>query len=171
MSEFYNENPKLLLDETLAPPKTMWWLCGIFVVSGITGGISGSQGQVDLLLVGVILGCLAFFMGVAWLTYWLICRRMRLRMDTTRVWSHIPLTKDRSLNWADIRTAAIVSLKNLAYPAMIVLSLEAPEDALTRKRMMWKNPKRGQELRILLTDSRRAVVEQMLQMTLPDIVL
>nr|MBR4281212.1 hypothetical protein [Clostridia bacterium] len=171
MSEFYNENPELLLDETLATPNMMWWLSGIMIVSGVAGGISGAQGDVSLLLLGVIVGCIAFLVGVVWLTYWLICRRMRLKMDTTRVWSHIPLTKDRSLNWADVRTAAVVSLKNMAYPSMIVLSVETPEVALTRKRMMWKNPKRGQELRFPLSDARRAVVEQQLGMQLPDIVL
>jgi hypothetical protein len=57
------------------------------------------------------------------------------------------------------------------YPAMIVLSIHAPQETLTRKRMMWKNPKRSEELRIQLTDSRRAVVEQQLGMHLPEIML
>ena len=166
----YNQEPQLLLDETLATPKMMWWLTGIMATSGLVGGISGGR-ELSWLVLGVALGFTAFVVGVVWLTYWLICRRMRLKMDTTRVWSHIPLTKDRSLAWAEVRTAAIVTLKNMNYPAMIVLSVLPPDEALTRKRMMWKNPKRGEELRIPLTDSRRAVVEQQLCMQLPEILL
>lgn len=170
MYDYNNESAELLLDETLSTPAMMWWLTGIIVCSGVISGMARMR-EVSLLLVGVILGTIAFLVLVAWLTYWLYCRRMRLRMDATRVWSHIPLTKDRSLNWADVRTAAIVKLKDMNYPAMIVLSVQSPEEALTRKRMMWKNPKRGQELRFQLTDSRRAVVEQQLGMTLPEITL
>ena len=170
MSENHHESSALLLDESLTTPAIMWWMTGIIFFSGLAGGLIGSQ-HISLLLIGVTLGITAFLAGVAWLTWWLFCRRMRLRMDATRVWSHIPLTKDRSLNWADVRTAAIVKLKDMNYPAMIVLSVQSPEEALTRKRMVWKNPKRGEELRFQLTDSRRAVVEQMLHMTLPEIVL
>ena len=170
MTEYTNENGQLLLDEPLSTPAIMWWLTGIIVCSGVISGMARMR-EVSLLLVGVILGTIAFLVLVAWLTYWLYCRRMRLRMDATRVWSHIPLTKDRSLNWADVRTAAIVKLKDMNYPTMIVLSIHTPQETLTRKRMVWKNPKRGEELRIQLTDSRRAIVEQQLGMTLPEITL
>ena len=170
MYDYNNESAELLLDETLSTPAMMWWLTGIIVCSGVISGMARMR-EVSLLLVGVILGTIAFLVLVAWLTYWLYCRRMRLRMDATRVWSHIPLTKDRSLNWADVRTAAIVKLKDMNYPTMIVLSIHQPQEALTRHRMMWKNAKRGEELRIPLSESRRAVVEQQLGMKLPDIEL
>ena len=68
-----------------------------------------------------------------------------------------------------MRTAAIVHLRNMNYPDMIVLSIHEPKDVLTRKRMVWKNPKRGEEMRFPLTESRRAVVEERLNMTLPEI--
>jgi hypothetical protein len=37
--------------------------------------------------------------------------------------------------------------------------------------MVWKNPKRGEEMRIVFTDSRRAIIEQCLHMTLPELEL
>ena len=165
-----NDNT-LLLDETLSTPAMMWWLTGIVVTSGVVGGLSGTRGEMSLPVIGAVAAAILFLVGVVWLTYWLFCRRMRLKMDATRVWSHIPLTKDRSLNWADMQTAAIVQLKNANYPAMIVLSVLKPAEVLTRKRMVWKNPRRGEELRFQLTDSRRAVIEKQLGMTLPEITL
>ena len=170
MSDYTNESAELLLAESLSTPAIMWWVTGLIVCSGLLSGLAGKPGITPLLL-GVILVTIAFLVGVAWLTYWLYCRRMRVKMDATRAWIHIPLTKERSLRWADIRTAAIVTLKNMNYPAMIVLSVHTPEETLTRKRMMWKNPIHGEELRFQLTDSRRAVVEQQLGMTLPEITL
>lgn len=170
MSDSPNKTTGLLLDEPLSTPAIMWWLTGIIVCSGVISGLAGKH-DVTPLLIGVTLATTAFMVGVAWLTYWLYCCRMRLKMDATRVWSHIPLTKDRSLSWADVRTAAIVTLKNVNYPAMIVLSVHAPQETLTRKRMLWKNPRRGEELRIQLTDTRRTIVEQQLNMRLPEIQL
>lgn len=171
MKDNYTDNTDLLLDEKLSTSQMLWWITGIMFCSAIAGGISGSRGasgEVLLIVLGMSLGIIG--LGVL-LANVLILRRMRLKMDATRVWTHIPLTKDRSLNWADVRTAAVVTLKNMNYPAMIVLSIHAPAEALTRKRMVWKNPKRGEELRIPLADTRRAVVEQQLGMTLPDIEL
>lgn len=171
MKNNYSENTDLLLDEKLSTSQMLWWITGIMLCSAIAGGISGSRGangEVLLIVLGISIGIIG--LGVL-LANVLFLRRMRLKMDATRVWTHIPLTKDRSLNWADVRTAAVVTLKNMSYPAMIVLSIHAPAEALTRKRMMWKNPRRGEELRIPASDSRRTVVEQQLGMKLPDIEL
>lgn len=162
------ENTGLLLDERLSTNKMLWWLMGLMTASAIAGGVSGSRGGSGLVVIGA--SVLILLLGLL-LAYALFLRRMRLRMDATRVWTHIPLTKDRSLNWADIRTAAVVTLRDMNYPAMIVLSVHQPQEALTRHRMMWKNAKRGEELRIPLSETRRAVVEQKLGMTLPDIEL
>lgn len=171
MNEQYNEQTELLLDETVATPAMMWWLTGIMLCSGVVGGLAGARGEISLLLLGVIAAMLVVMLLGIWGAYWLICRSMRLKMDATRVWTHIPLTKDRSLAWGDIRTAAVVTLKGMNYPTMIILSIHAPEEALTRKRMMWKNARRGEEMRIPLTEQRRAIVEQQLNMQLPDITL
>lgn len=171
MKDNYRENTDLLLDEKLSTSQMMWWITGLMLCAAIAGGISGSRGasgELMLIVIAVSIGIIG--LGIL-LANVLILRHMRLKMDATRVWTHIPLTKDRSLNWADVRTAAVVTLKNMNYPAMIVLSVHAPAEALTRKRMMWKNPKRGEELRIPLNDTRRAIVEQQLHMTLPDIEL
>lgn len=171
MKDNYNENTDLLLDEKLSTPQMLWWLVGVMVCAAFAGSISGSRDADGFLLLIVFAVSIGVVLLGLLLANVLFLRRMRLKMDATRVWTHIPLTKDRSLNWADVRTAAVVTLKNMNYPAMIVLSIHAPADALTRKRMVWKNPKRGEELRIPLTDTRRAVVEQQLGMTLPDIEL
>lgn len=171
MPENYNENNELLLDEKLSTNQMLWWLMGIMVTAAIAGGLSGSRGAtgwITLVVIGVSIAIIGLGVLLANVVY---LRRMRLKMDATRVWTHIPLQKDRSLNWADVRTAAVVTLKNMNYPAMIVLSIHAPQEALTRKRMVWKNPKRGEELRIPLSDTRRAVIEQQLGMTLPEIEL
>ena len=166
-----NKNDEnLLLDENLSTPAMMWWLTGVLIVSGLVGGLAGSD-EFTLLTIGITLGMVVFMVAVAWLTWWLLCRRMRLKMDAERVWSHIPLTRDRCLNWADIRTAAIVTLKGVNYPAMIVLSIHLPQEALLRNRMLWKNPKRGEELRFPVTDTRRAAIEKQLGMQLPEITL
>ena len=164
-------DPSLLLDEKISTRQMLWWITGILLSSAVVGGIAGSQGHFSWLILGLIAAFVVIILLGVLLADVLFLRRMRLRMDHTRVWTHIPLTKDRSLNWADMRCAAVVTLKNVTYPAMIVLSVHAPEEALTRKRMMWKNPVRGEELRIPLTDSRRAVVEQQLGMKLPEIEL
>lgn len=170
MTENRNTHEGLLLDETLATPKTIWWLMGIIAVSAFVGALSGAR-EFDWIVLIIAVVAIAVFGLIVLLEYFLFMRRMRLRMDATRVWTHIPLTKDRSLDWAAIRTAAIVRLDKMNYPAMIVLSIHDPQEALTRKRMVWKNPRRGEELRIPLTDSRRAVIEQCLNMQLPEIVL
>lgn len=171
MTDNHTGSTNLLLDEKLSTSQMLWWIVGIMITSAVAGGISGSRGEFGWVTVVVIVVSIAIIgLGVL-LANVLFLRRMRLRMDTTRVWTHIPLTKDRSLNWAEIRTAAVVTLKNMNYPAMLVLSIHAPAEALTRKRMVWKNPRRGEELRIPVTDARRAVVEQQLGMTLPDIEL
>lgn len=170
MAENRNPQEQLLLDETLATPKTIWWLMGIIAVSAFVGALSGAK-ELDWIVLIITVAAIAFFGLIVLIEYFLFMRRMRLRMDATRVWTHIPLTRDRSLDWAVIRTAAIVRLDKTNYPAMIVLSIHAPQEALTRKRMVWKNPKRGEELRIPLTDTRRAVIEQCLNMQLPDITL
>lgn len=167
-----NEQNNYLLDEKLADRKMMGWLAGLIAVGVLAGSLSGSGAKLDgetwLIVIGVTTVIFGLGMGLAYLVF---LRHMRIRMDETRVWTHIPLQKDRSLEWKQIRTAAIVTLKNANYPAQIVLSIHEPQEALTRKRMVWKNPKRGEEMRILLTDSRRAVVEQCLHMTLPEIEL
>lgn len=170
MSEKVKQNGTLLLDESLATPAMLWWLIGIVAVSSIFSGISAAK-EVTWITLAVILGCMLFFFLIIGLTYVLFCRRMRLRMDAERIWTHIPLQKDRALAWGQVRTAAIVTLRNMNYPALIVLSIHDPQTALTRKRMVWKNPKRGEELRLPLTDSRRAMIEQQLGMTLPEIEL
>lgn len=171
MKDNCNENNHLLLDEKLSTPQMLWWIVGIMICSAFAGSISGSRdanGFTMLIVFAVSIGIV--LLGVL-LANVLFLRRIRLKMDASRVWTHIPLTKDRSLNWADVRTAAIVTLKNMNYPAMIVLSIHAPAEALTRKRMVWKNPRRGEELRIPVTDSRRAVIEKQLGMQLPNIEL
>lgn len=163
-----NEQQNYLLDETLADRKMMGWIAMLIVVGVIAGSASGNDLDWTLRLV-VIAGVCAFFALVIGLEYLLYLRRIRLRMDENRVWTHIPLTKERSLEWKQMRTAAIVHLRNMNYPDMIVLSIHEPKDVLTRKRMVWKNPKRGEEMRFPLTESRRAVVEERLNMTLPEI--
>ena len=163
-----NEQQNYLLDEPLADRKMMGWIAMLIVVGVIAGSASGNDLDWNLRL-AVIAGVCAFFALVIGLEYLLYLRRMRLRMDENRVWTHIPLTKERSLEWKQMRTAAIVHLRNTNYPDMIVLSIHEPKDVLTRKRMVWKNPKRGEEMRFPLTESRRAVVEERLNMTLPEI--
>ena len=167
-----NEQNNYLLDEKLADRKMMGWLAGLIAVGVLAGSLSGSGAELDaeawLIVIAVTTVIFGLGMGLAYL---LFLRHMRIRMDENRVWTHIPLQKDRSLEWKQIRTAAIVTLKKMNYPPQIVLSVHEPQEALTRKRMVWKNPKRGEEMRILLTDSRRAVVEQCLHMTLPEIEL
>lgn len=166
-----NEQNNYLLDETLANAKMMKWIMTLILVGCVAGSFS-SGNDLDWTTRLIIIACvLVFFVVVVGLEYVLYLRRMRVRMDESRVWTHIPLTKDRALAWKDIHTAAIVHLKNMNYPDMIVLSIHEPKDVLTRKRMMWKGAKRGQELRIPLTDSRREVVEKCLNMTLPEITL
>ena len=165
-----NEQNSYLLDEKLADRKMMGWLTGLMAVGVLAGSLSGTALDAGALLIviGVSVVILGLGLGLAYLMF---LRRMRIRMDETRVWTHVPLQKDRALAWKQIRTAAVVRLKNMNYPTQIVLSIHEPQEALTRKRMVWKNAKRGEEMRILLTDSRRAVVEQCLHMTLPDIEL
>lgn len=171
MPENHAGNVDLLLDERLSTNKMLWWLMGLITVSAIAGGVSGSRGDLGWITLVVIGASVLILLLGLLLAYVLFLRRMRLRMDANRIWTHIPLTKDRSLNWTDVRTAAVVTLRDMNYPAMIVLSIHQPQEALTRHRMMWKNAKRGEELRIPLSESRRAVVEQQLGMTLPDIEL
>lgn len=166
-----SEQNNYLLDETLANAKMMKWIMTLILVGCVAGSFSSGPDLEWIVRLIIIVCVVAFFAVVVGLEYVLYLRRMRVRMDENRVWTHIPLTKDRALAWKDIHTAAIVSLKNMNYPDMIVLSIHEPREVLTRKRMVWKNAKRGQELRIPLTESRRAVVEQCLNTTLPEIVL
>ncbi len=166
-----NEQNNLLLDETLANGKMIKWILSLVLVGCVAGSFSSGAELEWPVRLAIIAGVLVFFCVVLGLEYVLYLRRMRVRMDETRVWTHIPLMKDRSLEWKQIRTAAIVHLTNFNYPDMIVLSIHEPREVLTRKRMMWKNAKRGQELRIPLTDSRREVVEKCLNTTLPEIAL
>ena len=159
-----------ILDDPLMTKSIFWWILGIVAIAGLVGGISGA-GEFSLLTVGITLAVVAMTALVMLIENLLFFRRMRLRMDEKRIWTHIPLMKDRSLDWKQIRTAAIVILKNANYPAQIVLSVHAPQEVLTRKRMVWKNAKRGEELRIPVSDTRRAAIEQCLHMTLPEIIL
>lgn len=167
--------PQYLLDEPLANHKSMKWALSLVLLGAAVGGISSMARIEDARTLGILALVLVVMVGLilllVWAEYKLLLARMRLRMDETRVWTHIPLTKDRALEWKQIRTAAVVHLKNMNYPEMIVLSIHEPEQALTRKRMMWKNPKRGEELRFVASDSRREMVGQMLHMELPDIYL
>lgn len=165
-----HEQKNYLLDETLANGKMMKWVMSLVLVGVIAGSFSTGDLEWPVRLM-IAAGVMVFFALVIGLEYLLYLRRMRIRMDEERVWTHIPLMKDRSLRWKDIHTAAIVRLKNMNYPAMIVLSIHEPRAVLTRKRMMWKNAKRGEELRIPLTDSRLDVVEHCLNTVLPDITL
>lgn len=165
------EQKQYLLNESHVNKDAMRWLVGVMVCSGIAGGLSGARtldGETLLIVLGVTAVVLGLGFGLA---YALVIRRVRLYMDEQGLWVHMPLMKDRPLLWKDVRTAAVVNLKNMAYPTMIVLSVHTPDETLTRKRMMWKNAKRGQELRIWHSESRLAVVENMLHMTLPEIVL
>ena len=166
------EQNNFLLDEKLADRKMMGWLSGLIAVGVLAGSLSGSGADLDaeawLIVIGVTTVIFGLGMGLAYLVF---LRHMRIRMDEKRVWTHIPLQKDRSLEWKQIRTAAVVTLKNANYPAQIVLSVHEPQEALSRKRMVWKNPKRGEEMRIVFTDSRRAIIEQCLHMTLPELEL
>lgn len=165
------EQKQYLLNESHVNKQAMGWLTGVVVCSGIVGGLSGARsldGETLLLTLGLCAVVLGLGFGLA---YVLFIRRVRLYMDEQGLWIHMPLQKDRPLLWKDVRTAAVVELKNMNYPTMIVLSVHEPAETLTRKRMMWKNAKRGQELRIWHSESRQAVVEQMLHMTLPEIVL
>lgn len=165
-----NEQNNYILDEPLVTKNVFWWILGIVAVSGLVGGISGAK-EFSMLVVWITLAVVALAAVVMLIENLLFFRRMRLRMDENRVWTRIPLMKDRSLAWKQIRTAAIVRLKNANYPAQIVLSIHEPEEALTRKRMVWKNAKRGEELRLPLNETRRAAIEQCLRMTLPEIEL
>lgn len=165
------EQKQYLLNESHVNRQALGWLVAVMVCSGIAGGIAGA-GQLDgkmlLLVLGITFAVLAMGFGLAWL---LIIRRVRLYMDEQGVWVHMPLIRDRVLAWKQIRTAAVIDLENMNYPTMIVLSVHEPAQTLTRKRMLWNNAKRGQELRIWYSDSRRAVVEQQLNMVLPEITL
>ena len=164
------EQKQYLLNESHLNKDAMRWLAGVLVCSAIAGGISGARtldGETLLLVLGITAVVLGLDFGLA---YVLVIRPVRLYMDEQGLWVHMPLMKDRPLLWKDIRTAAVVNLKNMTYPTMIVLSVYTPEETLTRKRMVWKNAKRGQELRIWHSESRQAVVEQMLHMTLPEII-
>lgn len=164
-----------LLDEPLANRKSMKWAVSLVLLGAAAGAVSGMSRIDDARTLGIVVIVLVAMVGlillIVWAEYALFLRRMRLRMDESRVWTHIPLTKDRSLEWGQIRTAAVVHLKNMNYPEMIVLSVHEPEEALTRRRMMWKNPKRGEELRFVASDTRREMVGRMLHMELPDITL
>ena len=165
------EQKQYLLNESHVNKDAMRWLVGVMVCSGIAGGISGAR-TLDGKMLLLVLGITAVMLGLGFgLAYVLFIRKVRLYMDEQGLWIHMPLQKDRPLLWKDIRTAAIVNLQNMNYPTMIVLSVNQPAETLTRKRMVWKNTKRGQELRIWHSESRQAVVEQMLHMTLPEIVL
>lgn len=166
-----NEQNNYLLDETLADRKMMGWIATLIVVGAVSGMVANGNDLEWHVRIIIVAAVLAFFALVIGLEYLLYLRRIRLRMDENRVWTHIPLTKDRSLEWKQMRTAAIVTLKNMNYPTQIVLSVHEPKDVLTRKRMVWKNAKRGEEMRFPLTESRRAVVEERLNMTLPEIEL
>ena len=71
-----------------------------------------------------------------------------------------------------MRTAAIVKLSNDPRYCWIVLSTNPnPADVLVRKRLVWKNAKRGEEVRIPYTARRQEVVGHYLHMTLPEIKL
>lgn len=165
------EQKQYLLNESHVNKDVLGWLVGLMVCSGIAGGLSGARtldGETLLLVLGITAVGLGLGFGLA---YVLVIRRVRLYMDEQGLWVHMPLMKDRPLLWKDIRTAAVVNLENMASPTMIVLSVHEPAETLTRKRMMWKNARRGQEMRIWFSESRLAVVEDMLNMTLPEIVL
>lgn len=165
------EQNNYLLDETLANGKMMTWIATLVLVGLVAGSFSSGHDLDWKIRLGIMAGVGAFFALVIGVEYLVYLRRMRIRMDETRVWTHIPLTKDRSLEWKQMRTAAIVHLSNMNYPDMIVLSVHEPKEVLTRKRMMWKGAKRGEEMRFPVTESRRAVVEQCLNMELPEITL
>ena len=164
------ESKQYLLDEPIVTKNVLLHLLALLSVAALAGAIAGA-GEISALAVGIALVLVLLVAAVFALEQLLIFRRMRLRMDETRVWTHIPLTRERSLAWKQIRTAAIVRLENMNYPAMIVLSIHEPQAVLTRKRMVWKGAKRGQEMRFPVNDARRAVVEERLKMTLPEICL
>lgn len=159
-------NTSPTLNETLAPVKAlvtvslvMWGLIGVGVIIRV--------GKVDGVVLAVLGGMLAFYVVVMLIYYALFIRKMRLIVDESGVTVRIPLTKPRPIAWPQVRTAAIIKPNNGISPAMILLSSHEPEQALNHNRLMWRNPKRGEEVRFALTDSRRAIVEHYLHMELP----
>ena len=162
-----------LLDEKLADRKMMGWLSGLIAVGVLAGSLSGSGADLDaeawLIVIGVTTVIFGLGMGLAYLVF---LRHMRIRMDEKRVWTHIPMQKDRSLDWQQVRTAAIVKLSNDPRYHWIVLSTNPhPAEVIVRKRLIWKGPGRGEEGRIPYTGKRREAVEHYLNMTLPEIML
>ena len=161
-----NKNPSPTLNETLAPVRalvvTSLVLWGLIFVGAVI-----RVGKLDGVLLAVMGGMLAFYAVMMLIYYALFIRKMRLIVDETGATVRIPLTKPRPIAWTQVRSAAIVKPNNGVSPAIILLSIHEPEQALDHKRLMWRNPKRGEEVRFPLTDSRRAIVEHYLRMELP----
>ena len=120
---------------------------------------------------GMVLVVVAATAVLLLLLLWFV-NRARLVVDDQGVMMTHIVTASHTLDWKQIRTAAIVRLSNDPRYHWIVLSTNPqPAEVIVRKRLMWKNPVRGEEVRIPYTDKRREAVEHYLHMTLPEIQL
>lgn len=117
-------------------------------------------------LAAVLVVCVGALLLLLW-----FCNRARLVMDEQGVLTRSVLGKVSLLDWTQLRTAAIIKLGGNEMYHWIVLSVNEPAEVISRKRMVWKNPKRDQELRIPFTPKRRATVEHYLGKVLPEIKL
>lgn len=122
------------------------------------------------LLVGVVI---ILGVGTALLLgLWGLYSRARLVMDDQGVLMKHLIARPHTLDWREVRTAAVVRLSNDPRYQWIVLSTNPePAQVLIRKRLVWKSCVRGEEVRIPYTDRRRAVAEHYLNKKLPDIKL
>lgn len=122
-----------------------------------------------------LVGGVLFFTGIGTgllLLLWWGMSRARLVLDDQGVLMKHIIAAPHTLDWKQVRTAAIVKLSNDPRYCWIVLSTNPnPADVLVRKRLVWKNAKRGEEVRIPYTARRQEVVGHYLHMTLPEIKL
>lgn len=121
--------------------------------------------------VGMVLVVVAVTSVLLLLLLWFV-NRARLVLDDQGVLMKHIIAAPHTLDWKQVRTAAIVKLSNDPRYCWIVLSTNPnPADVLVRKRLVWKNAKRGEAVRIPYTARRQEVVGHYLHMTLPEIKL
>ena len=165
------KRPAWPLEEPQNPWVKSMVLGGIVAVAACSLGAMIGADDLSWESFGMVLVVVAVTSVLLLLLLWFV-NRARLVLDDQGVLMKHIIAAPHTLDWKQVRTAAIVKLSNDPRYHWIVLSTNPhPAEVIVRKRLIWKGPVRGEEVRIPYTGKRREAVEHYLNMTLPEIML
>ncbi len=155
------------LDESLEPKGFSRAIIAILVGVCCGGGRivarDGLTGKTVLVLVSTAVVCVLLM-----LPFLALAKKARLLVTAQGVSTRSITGKEAKLNWADMRTAAIVRINKREDQRMILLSPKIPQEALeSRKTVLKKTAKEG-GLLFPYGDKRREAIEHFLNKELPE---